>query len=133
MPRIIIVLSALIATALPTAATAGTFTAYSCKTPSGVFTGMDGWTSSASSPVVGRDSGSSTTCSSSTTPFSLQFGGTGLPVASGSWLKWTLSAPTGTTIKSFSLSRSFNLSWPVVPGVANRPYAYQVSYDDNET
>jgi hypothetical protein len=123
--------AALVATS-PPPALAGTYTVHTCSTPTGTPTGMGGWTSSASVPVVGRDNGSATPCSSPGSSFTLQFGATGLPVTSGSWIAWSFTAPTGTSIDSWSFARAYNLGWPVVAGVSNRPYAYDAWHDDDE-
>lgn len=118
--------------AMSSPATAGTYTVHSCTTPSGTWTGMEGWTSSASLPTVGHDNGSATACSSPGGALSLQFGATGLSVAPGSWLRWTFTAPPSTEIRSASVFRAFALSWPAVPGVSNRPYAYHLWHDLDE-
>jgi hypothetical protein len=122
---------AAVAAAAPPPAAAGTYTVHTCSTPGGAPAGMGGWTSSASPAIVGRDGGSATACQPGGS-LSLQFGATGLPVASGSWVAWDFSAPPGTAIASVSFARAFNLGWPVVAGVANRPYAYDAWHDEDE-
>jgi hypothetical protein len=119
-------------TIAPPTASAGTYTVYSCTTPSGAWAGMGGWTSAASLPVAGRDNGSATPCVAAGGSFSEQFGATGLPVAAGSWISWTFDAPSGATINSYSISRTFNLGWPAVVSLANRPYALQAWHDADE-
>lgn len=126
----VVVVAALLA-ATPTRAHAGTYTVYSCTTPTGQWTGMGGWTSSASAPAIGHDNGSATSCASAGGAFSLQFGASGLTVAPGSWVAWDFVAPPATTISSYSLVRAYALAWPSVSGVANRPYAYQSWHDDD--
>jgi hypothetical protein len=118
---------------VPTAS-AGTFTVHSCTTPTGRWTGAEGWTASASAPTLGRDNGSATGCLPSSSPLSLQFGTTGLPVAPGSWVRWTFNAASNTTITGASMRRSFHLGWPTVPGSADRPYASHVWHgvDEND-
>lgn len=129
----LVVLLAVAATLLarPPIALAGTFTVYSCQTPTGTKTGMAGWTSASSGAVLGYENGSWTACSSSNANASLQFGGSGLPVLSGSWHELSLAAPADTTIASYAIERAFHLGWPVVPDVANRPYALQIWQGDN--
>jgi len=109
----------------PTIAFAGTYTVHTCQTPDGTVTGNAGWTSSMSPPLAGYDPGSSTGCAS------LQFGATGLPVAAGSWLSWEFVAPRNTLIHSYEVERAFNLGWPVIGRVANRPYLMQIWHDDD--
>lgn len=113
------------------AAAAGTYTVYTCKTPSGVWTGMEGWTSVAGTQIPGHDNGNATGCAAPSGSFSLQYGSTGLSALSGSWVSWTFTAPLGTTIGSLSVHRTFNLGWPVVRDVANRPYVLQSWFDDS--
>jgi hypothetical protein len=132
----VLALLALVAVAVAVAAVsapaaAGTYTVDTCSTPGGAPAGMGGWTSSASPPIIGRDGGSATPCSPGGA-LSLQFGATGLPVAAGAWVAWDFTAPPGTAIASVSFARAFNLGWPVVAGVANRPYAYDAWHDDDE-
>jgi hypothetical protein len=130
-PRLLITLiaAAVLLAAMPSRAHAGTYTVHTCTTPTGIWTGMGGWTSSASAPAVGHDNGSATPCSSAGGSFSVQFGASGLTVAPGSWVAWDFAAPTGTTITSYTLVRAYALAWPSVSGVANRPYAYQAWHD----
>lgn len=115
----------------PTIAFAKTYTVHTCRTPSGRFTGNGGWTSATSLPIVGYDSGSSTSCSSPGTATSLQFGGTGLLVSVGSWLSWDFTAPQDTMISSYAIDRTFNLGWPVIARAANRSYLLQTWHDDD--
>lgn len=115
----------------PQIAFAGTYTVHTCATPEGTFTGNDGWTSAASAPLAGYESGTRTACAAPGTATSLQFSGTGLPVASGSWLSWDFLAPNGTLIESYEIQRAFNLGWPVISRVANRPYLMQIWHDDD--
>jgi hypothetical protein len=130
-PRLLI--AAVVAAALlaltATRAHAGTYTVHTCTTPTGIWTGMGGWTSSASAPAVGHDNGSATPCSSAGGSFSLQFGASGLTVAPGSWVAWDFTAPAGTTIASYTFVRAYALAWPAIAGSANRPYAYQAWHD----
>lgn len=109
----------------PTIAFAGTYTVHTCQTPEGTPTGNAGWTSSTSPPLAGYDPGSSTSCAS------LQFGATGLPVATGTWLSWDFVAPSKTLIHSYEVQRAFNLGWPVISRVANRSYLMQIWHDDD--
>ncbi len=117
----------------PASVVAGTYTVHSCTTPSGAWVGMGGWTSAASSLVVGRDPGSASSCPTPGGSFSAQFGAAGLPVASGSFVLWTFDAPPATTISSYWYSRGFNLGWPVVPTVANRPYVVEGWHDQDQS
>jgi len=130
---LILVPLAIVATVLlrPQIAFAGAYTVHTCSTPEGTFTGNAGWTSSASSPLAGYDSGSIALCSVQGSVASLQYGGSGLPFHSGSWLEWDFVAPSGTTISSYEIRRAFKLGWPVVSGVANRPYLMQIWHDDD--
>jgi len=115
----------------PQIAFAGTYTVHTCTTPEGTFTGNAGWTSAASAPLAGYEAGSASACADPGAASSLQFSGTGLPVASGSWLSWDFTAPTGTVIDSYEIHRAFNLGWPVISRVANRPYLMQIWHDDD--
>jgi hypothetical protein len=115
----------------PPIAFAGTYTVHTCETPEGTFTGIAGWTNSMSPPLAGYDSGSSTACTGSGAAASLQFGATGLPVSSGSWLSWDFVAPNSTVIQSYEIERAFNLGWPVISRVANRAYLMQIWHDDD--
>jgi hypothetical protein len=115
----------------PPPAFAGTYTVHTCQTPSGTWTGNGGWTSSASATFAGYDGGSSTPCASPGTSASLQFGAATLPVKSGSWRSWDFSAPSGTEIGFYQIDRAFNLGWPVIANVANRPYLLQMWHDDD--
>ena len=122
--------TALSAATDPDRAEAGTYTVYTCKTPSGVWTGMEGWASAAGTQLPGHDYGNATGCAAPSGAFSLQYGSTGLTALSGSWIGWTFAAPLGTTIGSLSVYRTFNLGWPAVRDVANRPYVLQSWFDD---
>ncbi|MCW2951291.1 MAG: hypothetical protein JWQ48_461 [Conexibacter sp.] len=113
----------------PDRAEAGTYTVYTCKTPSGVWTGMEGWASAAGTQLPGHDYGNATGCAAPSGVFSLQYGSTGLSVSAGSWIGWTFAAPVGTTIGSLSVHRAFNLGWPAIRNVANRPYVLQGWFD----
>ncbi len=130
---VILVPLAIAATLLlrPPLAFAGSYTVHTCATPEGTFTGNAGWTSSASSPLAGYDPGSSTACTAPGAAASLQFGATGLPVASGSWWSWDFAAPAGTSIHSYEIQRAFNLGWPVISRVANRSYLMQIWHDED--
>lgn len=127
----VLALAATTALVHPPAVLAGTYTVHTCQTPSGIFTGNAGWTSDASAAFAGYDAGSSTSCVSAGSPASLQYGASGLPVRSGSWLSWNFIAPSNTEISSYDIARSFNLGWPVASGVANRPYLLQIWHDDD--
>jgi hypothetical protein len=114
----------------PANAAAGTYTVHTCQTPNGRWTGNAGWTSAASAPVPGYDPGSRTPCTAQGINKSLQLGST-LPARAGSWLSWDFLAPDATTIHSYAIVRAFRLAWPVVTGVANRPYLLQVWHDED--
>jgi len=115
----------------PIAFATGTYTVHTCQTPTGTFTGYGGWTSDAGVVLAGYDAGSVTPCASAGAVASLQFGGSGLTVAVGSYLNWDFSAPNDTTITSYELDRGFNLGWPVISRVANRTYLMQIWHDDD--
>ena len=133
MPRkpIAAAITILIAAALSPTANARTFTVYSCKTPTGTWTGMEGWTSAASAPVQGKDPGSTNSCPAGNSNLVLQFGDTQLPVESGRFLRWSFSAPTGTKIESIVIPRTFLLAWPIVSGQYGRPYVYDAWHDSD--
>lgn len=114
----------------PPIAFAGTYTVHSCQTPTGRWTGMAGWTSSASTPFARHDNGASSACSSRTSA-SLQFGGSGLSVVSGGWLQWSLVAPENTAIATYRIERGFDLAWPAIARAANRPYVLQIWQGDD--
>lgn len=107
-----------------TAARAGTYTVHSCRTPSGAWIGAEGWSAEADTPVVGRDAGQVRLCAAPDGSLALEFGATGLPVASGSWIRTRFVAPDDTTITSLAMLRAFDLAWPVAPGVGDRPYVF---------
>lgn len=113
----------------PPIAFAGAYTVHSCQTPRGTWTGMEGWASSASSPVQGEDFGVATSCTLERRELKLQFGATQLPVAPGRWASWTFAAPPHTTIDSIDLRRSLWLGWPVVARTYGRPYVYDAWHD----
>lgn len=114
----------------PTIALAGTYTVHTCETPEGTFTGTGGWVSSVSPPIAGYDAGSSAACTVPGAASSLQYG-SGLPVVSGSWLRWDFAAPVNTLIHSYEIHRAFNLGWPVISNVANRSYLLQIWHGDD--
>jgi hypothetical protein len=113
------------------AAPAGTLTVYSCTTPTGTWTGMTGWTSSASAVVQGQDPGIATTCTAAKQQFTLEYGATQLPVGPGNWLSWSFAAPAGTSIHSISVPRSVDLGWPIVNDIDGRPYVYDAWHDND--
>lgn len=125
----------LIATALAVLATptahAGSFTVYSCTTPSGLWTGMGGWTSAASSASQAHDPGATLECSDHGEPFSLQYGATQAPVTAGQWLRWTFAAAADTRIASVAVPRDFTLGWPVLANTYGRPYVYDAWHDSD--
>jgi hypothetical protein len=128
----ILAASAALAVALlihPTPAHAGTYTVHTCHTPTGTLTGTAGWTSTASTPIEGQDSGTATSCTSQNASLRLQFGVAQLPVAPSRSTSWAFSAPTATHISSVSLFRTFTLGWPVIAGRYNRPYVYDAWHD----
>jgi hypothetical protein len=131
---IVIVVLVLLATAAtllarPPIALAGTFTVYSCRTPSGTWTGMEGWASSASAAVQNEDFGVATSCTSQSMQLRMWFGLNQLPVGPGSWVRWTFEAPQHTQIGSLSLHRTLQLGWPVVSRTYGRPYVYDAWHD----
>jgi len=115
----------------PSIVLANTFTVHSCQTPSGVWTGMGGWASSASASVQGEDFGLATSCTQQNTELTLRFGGTQLPVGPGRWVRWTFTAPPSLSIDSVDLRRSLWLGWPVVGRAYGRPYVYDAWHDDD--
>jgi len=115
----------------PLAFATGSYTVHTCETPGGRFTGSGGWTNATSFALAGYDAGSVTPCDSAEAAASLQFGGSGLLVKVGSWLTWDFDAPDGTSITSYDLDRAFNLGWPVISRVANRPYLMEIWHDDD--
>lgn len=127
----VLILLATVATLLgrPTVAFAGAFTVHSCQTPTGTWTGMEGWTTSASAPVQDEDFGIATSCTAQNMQLRLQFGLNQLPVAPGRWVSWTFAAPPNTQIGSISLFRFLQLAWPVVPNTYGRPYVYDAWHD----
>jgi hypothetical protein len=130
LPRLAIPLAIIAALlAWPQVAAAGSFTVHTCQTPTGRLTGDGGWTSDGSTPVPGYDPGLIRRCAVSTGGTSLNLGTTTLPARAGSWRRWDFTAPAGTFIESYVLERSFALGWPVVSGVANRPYLLQIWHD----
>jgi hypothetical protein len=112
------------------AAQAGTYTVHSCTTPSGTPTGMEGWSTAASSLTQGEDPGLATNCSPAT-PFGLEYGATQAPVSAGKWLRWMFTAPPATRVTGLTVRRSFELGWPVVPDTYGRPYVYDAWHDDD--
>ncbi len=129
-------LSLIVATLLavappPTAQANNTYTVHSCTTPSGTWTGMEGWTSSASLPIQGQDPGVAGSCTDDDKHIRLDFGATQMPVGSGRWLDWKFAAAPNTQIASVTVLRSFELGWPVVPGTYGRPYVYDAWHDDD--
>ncbi len=132
--RLLITIAVLLALAAAAAAhpptvLANTFTVHSCQTPSGTWTGMDGWTSAGSGAVQGEDYGVATSCTDESTHLKLEFGGTQLPVGPGKWVRWTFEPPASLTIRSLELIRSIWLGWPVVPSTYGRPYVYDAWHD----
>lgn len=93
--------------------------------------GMEGWSPVGGPHVPGRDDGTATPCAAPSGAFSLQFGATGLPAASGAWVGWSFTAPPGTRVRSFSVMRTYNLGWPDVSGVGSRPYVLHAWSDDD--
>lgn len=124
-----ILLVALIATITPSPTPAAPFTVHSCTTPTGTWTGMQGWTSSASLTTQGHDPGIASACLANDAQIKLDFGATQMPVASGQWVGWTFAAAPNTQIESLTMLRSFELGWPVVPGIYGRPYVHDVWHD----
>lgn len=126
-----LLLAAAAALVRPPAVLAGTYTVHACQTPTGIYTGMAGWTSDASAALAGYDAGSSTPCASAASPASLQYGATSLSVRAGTWRSLDFVAPPNTQISGYDISRAFNLGWPVISGVANRSYVLEIWHDDD--
>lgn len=128
MPRTATIAAILTTLALtiapPPPATAGTYTVYTCRTPSGTATTADGWSATATAPVQDYDPGVARSCASDA--LSMEFGDTQLPVMPGSAHAWKFTAPPGTTIGSLRATRTFDLGWLVQTGVYGRPYIYDV-------
>lgn len=133
LPLALALALAIAATALarPPIAFAGTFTVHSCTTPTGTWTGMDGWSSASSRAVQGEDFGVAEGCTQERPALSLRFGGTQLPVGPGRWVQWTFAPPSPLSIRSVDVRRSLWLAWPVRAGAHGRPYVYDAWHDDD--
>lgn len=126
-----LLLAAAAALVHPPAVLAGTYTVHACQTPTGIFTGMAGWTSDASSAVQGEANGVANACTGQSRTFGLSFGPDPLPVSSNRSVSWTFVAPPFTQISSFSIFRTVQLGWPVVANTYGRAYLYDVWHDDD--
>lgn len=115
----------------PPSTQAATFKVHSCTTPSGTWTGMQGWTSAASLPIQGQDPGVAGSCTDDDRQVRLDFGATQMPVGMGRWLAWKFSAAPNTQITAVTVLRSFELGWPVEPGTYGRPYVYDAWHDED--
>ncbi len=134
MPKLIpLALTALLTLLLLTPpATAGTYTVYSCRTPSGRWVGSEGWERDVATPTQGVDTGVAVLCPSSNPKFELRFGDVQLPVDIGTSVELRFTAPYATSIASATVFRSFVVDWPIVEGVFERPYVYDAWHDDDE-
>lgn len=126
---IALALTTLLAAAViaPTTAHAGTYTVYSCRTPSGVSPSAEGWEAYVTPSDPDSDRGVVRSCRTST--LSMEFGNAQLPVQSGSALVWTFRAPRGTWIDEIAAEREFDLSWVIEDGKYAAPYAYDAWVD----
>ncbi len=117
---------------LATPAQAGTYTVYSCKTPSGRWVGSEGWVRSMATPAQGVDRGAAVLCPASDQSLQLRFGDTQFPVENGTAVELSFAAPLATSIESATVYRSFEVDWPVLAGTYERPYIYDAWHDDEE-
>lgn len=127
----VLLLAAVAALVRPSAVLAGTYTVHACQTPTGIYTGMAGWTSAASVAPQGEAAGTATACTDQSRTFSLSFGPDLLSVSPNRSVSWTFAAPPFTQISSFSLFRTLQLGWPVVTNRYGRAYLYDVWHDDD--
>lgn len=116
--------------ALPpgSAASDGTYTVYTCTTPSGRLVGAAGWRPDEPQIEQERETGSVSGCTNNTDEIAVWFGQHRLPVDPGIGRTWTFHAPSGTTISSVNLPYTFELAWPVVAGSYERPYVFDAWY-----
>ncbi|HST39545.1 MAG TPA: hypothetical protein VLK58_08550, partial [Conexibacter sp.] len=115
----------------PPTAESATYTVHSCKTPSGVWVGAEGWSATVPHPTQGRDPGIAERCTSGAIPLELRFGDLQTPVENGATISLRFTPALNTDIASASVMRRFALDWPVVPGLYGRPYIYDAWHDDD--
>lgn len=134
MPKhITLALTALLALLLLAApARAGTYTVYSCKTPSGKWVGSEGWSRDVQAPVQGVDRGSAVLCTASDQKFQLRLGNLLYPVEDGTAVEIAFTAPFATSIASATILRSFAVDWPITEGQFERPYVYDAWHDEDQ-
>ena len=117
---------------LATPARAGTYTVYSCRTPSGRWVGSEGWSRDVQAPAQGVDRGTATLCGVSDPKFQLRLGSLLYPVEDGTAVELAFTAPPATTIAGATIFRSFAIDWPIVEGQFERPYVYDAWHDEEQ-
>ena len=109
-----VVTAAALTVAIPAAASADSYSVYSCRTPAGTVASRDGW-------VPFQVAGASTATDTCATNGALM--GNMAPSAAGNSASWTLTAPPGLPITGYVLYRWAQVT-NVTPDPGGVPYAY---------